>query len=84
VDAEALVIGLDLAGVAVSSGSACSSGRTEPSHVLIAMGLSVDHAKSSIRVSLNRFSTSRELDRVAELLRELVPRHRRRETTEAR
>lgn len=83
VDAEALVIALDLAGVAVSSGSACSSGRTEPSHVLIAMGLSVDHAKSSIRISINRFTTSEELDRGATLLSELVSRHRRHERAEA-
>jgi cysteine desulfurase len=80
IDGEALVIGLDLAGVAVSSGSACSSGRTEPSHVLLAMGLPVDHAKSSIRFSLSRFTTGEEIGRVVELLRELLPKHRRKET----
>jgi cysteine desulfurase len=77
VDGEALVIALDLAGVAVSSGSACSSGRTEPSHVLLTMGVSVDHARSSVRFSLSRFSTAGELDRVVSLLADLVPAHRR-------
>ncbi len=72
-DGESLVIALDLAGVAVSTGSACSSGRTEPSHVLLEMGLSEQDAKSSIRISLSRFTTSEEIERVAELLEEMVP-----------
>lgn len=75
-DAEGIVIGLDLEGVAVSTGSACSSGRVEPSHVLLAMGLTPDEAKSTVRFSLSRFNTEEEIDRVIELLREIVPRSR--------
>ena len=73
-DGEGIVIALDLAGVAVSTGSACSSGRVEPSAVLLAMGLSPDDARSTVRFSLSRFTTAEEIDRVGELLTELVPR----------
>ena len=73
-DAEGIVIGLDLSGVAVSTGAACSSGRVEPSHVLLAMGLSADEARSTIRFSLSRFSTIGEIERTVALLREIVPR----------
>lgn len=73
-DAEGIVIGLDLEGVAVSTGSACSSGRVEPSHVLLAMGLSADDARSTVRFSLSRFTTGEEIDRAVGLLGEIVPR----------
>jgi|SRR5438105_4327715 len=73
-DAEGIVIGLDLKGVAVSTGSACSSGRVEPSRILSAMGLSDDDARSTVRISLSRFTTSAEIDRAVELIREVVPR----------
>jgi cysteine desulfurase len=73
-DAEGIAIALDLDGVAVSTGAACSSGRTEPSGVLLAMGLTPDEAKSTVRFSLSRFNTEAEVDRVAALLREIVPR----------
>lgn len=76
-DAEGIVIGLDLAGVAVSTGSACSSGRIEPSSVLLQMGIGPDAARSTIRVSLSRFTTADEIDRVVELLETIVPRARR-------
>ena len=76
-DAEGIVIGLDLNGVAVSTGAACSSGRVEPSHVLLAMGLTADEARSTIRFSLSRFTTGEEIDRAVELVREIVPRARR-------
>ena len=55
--AETTVIALDLAGVAVSSGAACSSGRVAPSHVLAAMGVDVDLARGAIRLSLGRDTT---------------------------
>jgi cysteine desulfurase len=77
-DGEGIVIALDLSGVAVSTGSACSSGRVEPSPVLLAMGLTPDDAKSTVRFSLSRFTTEEEVDRVLDLLLELVPRCRRR------
>jgi cysteine desulfurase len=76
-DAEGIVIGLDLNGVAVSTGSACSSGRVEPSHVLLAMGLSTEDARSTVRFSLSRFTTAEEIDRAVVLLREIVPRAQR-------
>ncbi len=76
-DAEGIVIGLDLQGVAVSTGSACSSGRVEPSHVLLAMGLTAEDARSTVRFSLSRFTTAEEIDRVATLAREIVPRAQR-------
>jgi cysteine desulfurase len=73
-DAEGIVIGLDLSGVAVSTGAACSSGRVEPSHVLLAMGLTPDEARGTVRFSLSRFSTAEEIERTVALLREIVPR----------
>jgi cysteine desulfurase len=76
-DGEGIVIALDLSGVAVSTGSACSSGRVEPSSVLLAMGLSPEDARSTVRFSLGRFTTAEEIDRVTELLRELIPRCRK-------
>jgi len=74
VDAEGVVIALDLNGVAVSTGSACSSGRVEPSGVLLAMGLSPDDAKSTVRFSMSRFTTETEIRQVITLLRDVVPR----------
>jgi cysteine desulfurase len=73
-DGEGIVIGMDLSGVALSTGAACSSGRVEPSHVLLAMGLSPEEARSTIRFSLSRFTTAQEIERTVELLREIVPR----------
>ena len=81
VEAEALVIALDLKGLAVSGGSACQSGATEPSHVLIAMGLSEARARASVRFSLSRLTTADEVDAVVQMvpaavarLRELSPK----------
>jgi cysteine desulfurase len=76
-DGEGIVIALDLSGVAVSTGSACSSGRVEPSPVLLAMGLTPDEARSTVRFSMSRFTTEEEVEQVAGLLGELVPRCRR-------
>ena len=73
-DGEGIVIALDLSGVAVSTGSACSSGRVEPSPVLLAMGLSPRDARATVRFSLSRFTTGEEIERVLALLGELVPR----------
>ena len=75
-DAEALVIALDLKGLAISGGSACQSGATEPSHVLTAMGLDEARARASIRISLTRFTTTEEIDRAIELVRAAVARLR--------
>ena len=68
IDSDALLIALDLKGFAVSSGAACSSGAPEPSHVLLAMGLSRLEARSSIRFSLGRFNTVEQVDALVEAL----------------
>jgi cysteine desulfurase len=76
VEAESLLIALDLEGIAVSTGSACSSGTLEPSHVLRAMGLPAPRTQSSLRFSLGLFSTDAEVDRVIEALPRLVEKLR--------
>jgi len=76
VEAESLLIALDLEGIAVSTGSACSSGTLEPSHVLRAMGLSTHRTQNSLRFSLGMFSTEAEVDRVVEVLPRLVEKLR--------
>jgi cysteine desulfurase len=73
-DGEALVIGLDLNDVAVSTGSACSSGRVEASDVLLAMGLPEPVARGTIRISLSRFTTAQQIERVIELITILLPK----------
>jgi cysteine desulfurase len=76
VQGEALVIALDLAGFAVSTGSACSSGAVEPSHVLSAMGLSAERARASLRFSLGRSNTPEQVDALAGAVEEAVARLR--------
>ena len=71
-EGEALVIALDLKGVAVSGGSACHSGATEPSHVLMAMGLDKTRARASIRFSLLRTATQDDVDQVLKVVPEAV------------
>ena len=75
-DSESLVINLDLAGVACSTGSACASGSIEPSHVLLALGHPVEQAFSSVRFSLSRYTTRDEIDEVLEVLPGVVSRCR--------
>ena len=76
IDGEALVIALDLKGLAVSTGAACSSGAIEPSHVLLAMGLRRDQARASIRFSLGRQTTNEDIDFALALVAETVARLR--------
>jgi len=76
VEAESLLIGLDLAGIAVSSGSACSSGTLEPSHVLKAMGLPHARTLGSLRFSLGAENTEAHIDRVLEALPPIVEKLR--------
>ena len=85
-EAEALVIALDLKGLSVSGGSACQSGAAEPSHVLTAMGLPPARARASIRFSLSRLTTEEEIDEALKIipaavarLRELSPAYQRKE-----
>jgi cysteine desulfurase len=89
IEGESLVIALDLKGLAVSTGAACSSGAIEPSHVLIAMGLRPDQARASIRFSLGKQTTEEEVDFALALVPETVARLRaispsyRRETVQS-
>ena len=73
---DEVLIALDLEGIAVSTGSACSSGTLEPSHVLKAMGLATHRTQNSLRFSLGLFSTQEEVDRVIEVLPRLVEKLR--------
>ncbi len=73
---EPLLINLDLAGVAVSTGSACASGNTDPSHVLQAMGVPKDLIEGSLRFSLGWGNTDEDIDRVIEVLPDIVARLR--------
>lgn len=73
---DEMVFALDLAGVAVSTGSACTAGSPEPSHVLAAMGYAPDKARGALRVTLGRENTDEELERAAVLIPETVKRVR--------
>lgn len=77
VEAATLIIALDLAGVAVSSGSACSSGKVTPSHVLAAMGVKPELARGAIRLSLGFGSTDDDVERFAEAFSGALRRMRR-------
>jgi cysteine desulfurase len=83
IDGEAMVIALDLKGLAVSTGAACSSGAIEPSHILMAMGLRPEQARASLRFSLGKQNTEEEIDfalalvpETAARLRELSPAYK--------
>ncbi len=76
IEGESLVIALDLKGLAVSTGAACSSGAIEPSHVLMAMGLRPDQARASIRFSLGKQTTPADIDFALALVPETVARLR--------
>ena len=75
-EGEALVIALDLKGLAVSGGSACHSGATEPSHVLMAMGLDKNRARASLRFSLLKTATDADIDYALAIVPEAVARLR--------
>src|SRR5271156_6840257 len=76
IEGESMVISLDLKGLAVSTGAACSSGAIEPSHVLVAMGLRSDRARASIRFSVGKQNTEEEIDIALALVPETVARLR--------
>jgi cysteine desulfurase len=76
IEGEALVISLDLKGLAVSTGAACSSGAIEPSHVLLAMGVPADRARASVRFSLGKQNTAEDIDLALALVPETVARLR--------
>jgi cysteine desulfurase len=76
IEGEALIIALDLKGLAVSTGAACSSGAIEPSHVLTAMGLPTHQARASIRFSFGKHNTDADVDFAIAILPETVARLR--------
>ena len=76
IEGEALVIALDLKGLAVSTGAACSSGAIEPSHVLTAMGLRPEQARGSIRFSLGKQNSAEDVDFALSLIPQTVARLR--------
>ena len=76
VESESIVLGLDLKGIGVSAGSACTSGNVEPSYVLVAMGIPVDWAMGSVRCSLGRSTTAEDIDYVIESVVPLVAKLR--------
>ncbi len=73
---EALIVALDLAGFAASSGSACTSGRTDPSHVLLALGLDRDLAQGSLRLTVGQGTTEAQIDALLDALPPIVARLR--------
>lgn len=77
IEGESILFSLDLAGIAVSSGSACSSGSLEPSHVLLAMGIPEELAHGSIRFSFGKHNTAEEVDYAIEVIKNTVERLRR-------
>ncbi len=76
VEGESILLALDLAGVAASSGSACTTGSVEPSHVLVAMGLPAELARGSLRFTLGRQNTDADIDRLLAVLPPIVARLR--------
>jgi cysteine desulfurase len=76
VDGESVILGLDLHGIFVSTGSACSTGDPEPSHVLLAMGLSPKEAQGSIRISLGKDTQDKDINTVVDALTDIVKRLR--------
>ncbi len=76
VEGEGFVIAMDLRGIACSTGAACSSGSIEPSHVLSAIGRTPDQARSSVRLSLGRYTTDEDIDATLAILPAVVERLR--------
>jgi len=77
VEGEGLILSLDLDGIAASTGSACSSGALDPSHVLLSLGLKHEQAHGSLRLTIGKYTTKKELDTVIEKIKEVVKRLRK-------
>ena len=71
-EGDPILLGLDLSGIAASSGSACSSGSLEPSHVLLALGQTAEVARGSRRITLGKENTEKEVDYLLKVLVDLV------------
>ena len=82
-EGEAILLALDLEGIAVSTGSACASENLDPSHVLTALNLSPEEAHSSVRFTLGKYTTEEEIDRVLEVLPSIIERLRKISGSEA-
>ena len=80
IEGESLLLYLDLEGIALSTGSACASGSLDPSHVLLAIGQTAEHAHSSLRISLGRDNTQEQVDYLIDKLVEIVQRLRKMST----
>lgn len=76
VEGESILLSLDMKGIAVSSGSACTSGSLEPSHVILALGVPIEDAHGTIRFSLGKYNTREEIDKVIEVLPPIVEKLR--------
>ncbi|MBE3592977.1 MAG: cysteine desulfurase NifS [Thermoanaerobacter sp.] len=76
VDGESLILNLDMAGICASSGSACTSGSLEPSHVLLAIGHSKELARGSLRLTIGKDNTEEDIDKVLEVLPQIIKRLR--------
>jgi len=77
VEGEGLILSLDLDGIAGSTGSACSSGALDPSHVLLSLGLRHEQAHGSLRLTIGKYTTKKELDIVIDKIKEVVKRLRK-------
>ena len=77
IEGDSLLLNLDLKEICASSGSACTSGSLNPSHVLLAIGLSNEMARSSLRISIGKYNTKEEVDYLIESLVEIVNRLRK-------
>ncbi|KHO62984.1 cysteine desulfurase [Thermoanaerobacter sp. YS13] len=76
IDGESLILNLDMAGICASSGSACTSGSLEPSHVLLAIGLPRELARGSLRLTIGKDNTEEDIDKVLEVLPQIIKRLR--------
>ena len=76
IEGEAVVLSLGSEGIAASSGSACSSKSTEPSHVLLAIGLKPEEARGSLRISIGKYNTEEDIDYIIQVLPKIVKRLR--------
>jgi len=77
IEGESILINLDFEGICASSGSACTSGSLEPSHVLLAMGIPAEVAHGSLRFSLGKYTTDKDIDKVLEVLPPIIERLRK-------
>jgi cysteine desulfurase len=84
VQGETALLGLDMLGVSASAGSACTTGNSEPSHVLLAMGMTEDEARASLRLTVGRGNTREEIEDAASAIQEVVVRTRGLASTEPR